>query len=67
MITHYPRTVQLGMEITSRRRGSSAAGRARIPDFILEVIERVAFEAREDKRVDKRSGLEPSSSPSAHC
>ncbi|MGE5091815.1 MAG: magnesium chelatase, partial [Bacillota bacterium] len=29
----------------------------RIPDFILELIERVAFEGREDKRVDKRSGV----------
>jgi magnesium chelatase subunit I len=28
-----------------------------VPDFVLEVIERVAFEAREDKRVDKRSGV----------
>ena len=28
-----------------------------MPDFVLEVIERVAFEAREDKRVDKRSGV----------
>jgi magnesium chelatase subunit I len=58
VITHYPRTVQLGMEITSQeawtRRGGSTLD---IPDFVLEVIERVAFEAREDKRVDKRSGV----------
>ena len=41
-----------------RKRGSSAVtGRWSIPDFVLEVIERVAFEAREDKRVDKRSGV----------
>src|SRR5690348_11912550 len=58
VITHYPRTVQLGMEITAQeawtRRGGPSLD---IPDFILEVIERVAFEAREDKRVDKRSGV----------
>src|SRR5690242_10862696 len=58
VITHYPRTVQLGMEITAQeawtRRGGPALD---IPDFVLEVIERVAFEAREDKRVDKRSGV----------
>src|SRR6476659_3122944 len=58
VITHYPRTVQLGMEITTQeawtRRGGPSLD---IPDFILEVIERVAFEAREDKRVDKRSGV----------
>jgi magnesium chelatase subunit I len=29
----------------------------RVPDFIAEVIERVAFEARNDKRIDKRSGV----------
>jgi magnesium chelatase subunit I len=58
VITHYPRTVQLGMEITVQeawtRRGGPALS---IPDFVLEVIERVAFEAREDKRIDKRSGV----------
>ena len=58
ILTHYPRTVELGMEITAQeawvRRGGKALD---IPDFVLEVIERVAFEAREDKRVDKRSGV----------
>ena len=29
----------------------------RIPDFVAEVIERVAFEARTDKRIDRRSGV----------
>jgi magnesium chelatase subunit I len=29
----------------------------RIPDFISEVIERIAFEARGDRRIDKRSGV----------
>ncbi len=29
----------------------------RIPDFIAEVVERIAFEARDDKRIDKRSGV----------
>jgi magnesium chelatase subunit I len=29
----------------------------RVPDFIAEVVERIAFEAREDKRIDKRSGV----------
>jgi magnesium chelatase subunit I len=58
VITHYPRTVQLGMEITSQEAWLERGGpELDIPDFILEVIERVAFEAREDKRVDKRSGV----------
>jgi magnesium chelatase subunit I len=58
IITHYPRTVQLGMEITSQEAWTARSGRPLdVPDFVLEVIERVAFEAREDKRVDKRSGV----------
>ena len=58
IITHYPRTVQLGMEITVQEAWISRGGAPpHIPDFVLEVIERVAFEAREDKRVDKRSGV----------
>src|SRR5690349_22455648 len=31
--------------------------RVTVPDFMEEVIERVAFEARTDKRVDRRSGV----------
>jgi magnesium chelatase subunit I len=58
VITHYPRTVQLGMEITSQEAWLQRGGPTLdVPDFILEVIERVAFEARDDKRVDKRSGV----------
>ena len=29
----------------------------RVPDFIAEVVERIAFEARTDKRIDRRSGV----------
>jgi magnesium chelatase subunit I len=58
VITHYPRTVQLGMEITAQEAWTRRGGQTLdIPEFVLEVIERVAFEAREDKRVDKRSGV----------
>src|SRR4051794_9933528 len=58
VITHYPRTVQLGMEITSQEAWLQRGGpELDIPDFILELVERVAFEARDDKRVDKRSGV----------
>ncbi|HXC25164.1 MAG TPA: magnesium chelatase [Gemmatimonadaceae bacterium] len=58
ILTHYPETVEMGMEITRqeawRDRG---AMRVRVPDFIEEVIERIAFEARTDKRIDRRSGV----------
>ncbi|MEP6573257.1 MAG: magnesium chelatase [Gemmatimonadota bacterium] len=58
IVTHYPRTVALGMSITAQEAWvSRGLMPIDIPDFISEVIERVAFEAREDKRVDKRSGV----------
>jgi len=58
VITHYPETVELGMTITNQEAWTArGAGKVRVPDFIAEVIERVAFEARVDKRIDKRSGV----------
>jgi magnesium chelatase subunit I len=56
--THYPEGVEIGMNITRQeswvdRRGAPV----RVPEFIAEVVERIAFEARTDKRVDRRSGV----------
>ena len=56
--THYPRTVELGMAITAQEAWVERGDRTvQIPAFVAELVERVAFEAREDKRVDKRSGV----------
>ncbi|MDX2194755.1 MAG: magnesium chelatase [Gemmatimonadales bacterium] len=58
IITHYPRTVELGMAITAQEAWTARDGMAvRVPGFVAEVVERVAFEAREDKRIDRRSGV----------
>ncbi len=58
ILTHYPRSVELGMEITGQEAWTErGALRADLPGFITELVERVAFEAREDKRVDRRSGV----------
>jgi magnesium chelatase subunit I len=58
IITHYPETVELGMQITCQEAWTKRGDRpVRVPDFISEVVERVAFEARTDKRIDKRSGV----------
>lgn len=58
IVTHYPRTVQIGMEITAQEAWTARERLAvDVPDFVLELVERIAFEAREDKRVDKRSGV----------
>ncbi|HEU5359044.1 MAG TPA: sigma 54-interacting transcriptional regulator [Gemmatimonadales bacterium] len=56
--THYPRTVDLGQAITRQEAWLVRGGLpVEIPPFVAEVVERVAFEAREDRRVDRRSGV----------
>src|SRR5213592_1336082 len=57
--THYPLTVELGTAITQQEAwvDRNGARSVRVPDFMAELIERIAFEAREDKRVDRRSGV----------
>jgi magnesium chelatase subunit I len=56
--THYPEAVETGMAITQQEAWICREGlQLRMPDFVGEVVERVAFEARTDKRVDKRSGV----------
>jgi len=59
--THYPANVQLSSEITKQEAWTSRPGlegnTLDVPDFISETIEQIAFEARDDQRVDKRSGV----------
>ena len=56
--THYPATVDLGLAITEQEAWTERpSGRVVIPPVIRRVVEQVAFEARADKRVDKRSGV----------
>ncbi|MDX1983591.1 MAG: magnesium chelatase [Bryobacteraceae bacterium] len=57
--THYPMSIDQGMAITRQEawlKRVSPAG-LEVPPYLLEVIEQIAFLAREDKRVDKRSGV----------
>ncbi|HEV2202332.1 MAG TPA: magnesium chelatase [Bryobacteraceae bacterium] len=57
--THYPATLDHGIEITEQEAWTErrSPSELRIPRYIREVIEQIAFSAREDKRVDKRSGV----------
>src|SRR2546425_1389577 len=58
--THYPKEIELGVEITRQEAWTARDGlkdRLMIPDFIREAIEQIAFEARDDQRVDKHSGV----------
>jgi len=66
ILTHYPAELQTGVEITRQeawvnRDGFEVSGvtnqQVHIPDFIRETVEQIAFEARDDSRVDKHSGV----------
>ena len=56
--THYPATVEEGVAITAQEAWTQRDGyKLNVPKYVREVIERIAFAAREDKKVDKRSGV----------
>ena len=58
VLTHYPRSLEEGVGITMQEAWLERDGRrVDIPPFIAELIERTAFLAREDKRIDRRSGV----------
>src|SRR5262245_5794086 len=58
--THYPAGRAEAMTITEQeawlgREGDGPA--TEVPTFVAEVVEEIAFQARQDRRVDKRSGV----------
>ena len=64
--THYPATVEEGIAITAQeawidrrndRENDRDGSRLHVPKYVQEVIERIAFAARDDKKIDKRSGV----------
>ena len=56
--THYPATVDEGIAITTQEAWAARKdSKLVVPKYVREVIERIAFAAREDKKVDKRSGV----------
>ncbi|MGE5326084.1 MAG: magnesium chelatase, partial [Deltaproteobacteria bacterium] len=57
--THYPATLEHAMDITAQEAWTQRNGRGETiaPIFVREIIESIAFEARQEKRIDKRSGV----------
>ena len=58
--THYPASRQHAMQITRQeawieRDGGDIA--LFVPDYVREIVEEVAFQARHDQKIDKRSGV----------
>jgi magnesium chelatase subunit I len=57
--THYPATLDLGVAITEQEAwiGRNSGRSLLVPEFIKQIVEGIAFKARGDQRVDKRSGV----------
>src|SRR5215813_8440287 len=57
--THYPASLDQGLEITKQEAWLKRPSpiEVKLPEYISEVVEQLAFLARDDKRVDKRSGV----------
>jgi magnesium chelatase subunit I len=58
--THYPVSRADAQTITAQEAWMTRQGpgpRTEVPPFVAEVVEEIAFQARQDRRVDKRSGV----------
>ncbi len=67
--THYPEDIEEGIAITAQeawtkrslksndKNGRPASDHIEIPHYIRQIVEQIAFTAREEKKVDKRSGV----------
>jgi len=57
--THYPVAREEGLAITRQEAWWSrdGAGTIVLPKFVAEIVEEIAFQARQDKKIDKRSGV----------
>jgi magnesium chelatase subunit I len=55
--THYPASLEEGIAITEQESWSQRREHLIVPKYVRQVVEHIAFVAREDKRIDKRSGV----------
>jgi magnesium chelatase subunit I len=57
--THYPATRSHAMAITRQEAWTDRSGamKTEIPGYVREVVEEIAFQARGDRKIDKRSGV----------
>jgi magnesium chelatase subunit I len=59
ILTHYPKTIETALAITEQEAQimPEQADRVEVSDLIKRLIEQVAFEARSNEYVDKKSGV----------
>ena len=55
--THYPTTLEHGVAITAQEAWTDREANLVIPRYVREVVEGIAFAARRDKKIDRRSGV----------
>jgi magnesium chelatase subunit I len=60
ILTHYQKELPIAIEITRQEAWTDRfdnGDQLAVPEFIREVVEQIAFEARDDNHVDKHSGV----------
>ncbi|GAA4417181.1 magnesium chelatase [Nibrella viscosa] len=59
IVTHYPKSIEIGKKITQQEAviKTEQKGLVKTNDLIADLIEQVAFEARESEYVDSKSGV----------
>ena len=59
ILTHYPRSIEHALEITSQEADlePEQQDRVNVSDLVRRLIEQIAFEARSSELVDKKSGV----------
>lgn len=59
ILTHYPKTIETSLEITEQEADvlKEQLNKINISDLVKRLIEQVAFEARSNEYVDKKSGV----------
>jgi magnesium chelatase subunit I len=55
--THYPATLEHGVAITEQEAWTERDSNLLLPRYVREVVEGIAFAARRDKKIDRRSGV----------
>jgi magnesium chelatase subunit I len=57
IVTHYPRSIEDAMAITTQEANTARTVDVRIPVFFREIVEEIAMQARESEHVDQSSGV----------
>ncbi|MDT8437219.1 MAG: sigma 54-interacting transcriptional regulator [Gemmatimonadota bacterium] len=57
ILTHYPKSLADAERITADEAWTDRGTAVSIPAFVRGLVERIAFAAREDRRIDRRSGV----------